>query len=269
MILDGRLGAARARQMATLADRLGLAGVWIRQPWSPPGAPGMSEADSAGLLASLADSVQVPVGLILDADGAEAGWLESLILAAGPSAGLRVALSGTPAAIARWQRTIGQGQGVAQLALPATVPVVPPFATALDTAVFVPWTPGRDLAAEVSAAAAAAGGRPVLAEVPVSVGRTVAEARARADADELFALADHPAAHGLFGTLEECQAAAAQLAQAGATELLCRLPLADDLPDVLAQLRSIAIGAGVLRPGEPPSAPPPPPDGWGGRRTTA
>ena len=121
----------------------------------------------------------------------------------------------------------------------------------------------------MSAAADAAAGRPVLAEVTVSVGRTVAEARARADADELFALTGHPAQQGLFGTLEECQAAAAQLAQAGATELLCYLPLAGDLPDVLAQLRSIAIGAGVLRPGEPRSAAPPPPDGWGGRRVKA
>jgi hypothetical protein len=136
-------------------------------------------------------------------------------------------------------------------------------------AVFVPCAPGRDLAGEVAAAASAAAGRPVLAEVTVSVGRTAAEARARADADELFTLAGHPAEQGLFGTLEECQAAAARLAQAGATELVCYLPLASDLPDVLAQLRSIAIGAGVLRPGEPPSAAPPPPSGWGGRRLTA
>jgi alkanesulfonate monooxygenase SsuD/methylene tetrahydromethanopterin reductase-like flavin-dependent oxidoreductase (luciferase family) len=109
----------------------------------------------------------------------------------------------------------------------------------------------------------------VLAEVTVSVGRTAAEARARADADAMFTLAGHPAEQGLFGTLEECQATAAALAQAGVTELVCYLPLASDLPDVLAQLRSIAIGAGVLRPGEPPSAAPPPPAGWGGRRITA
>ncbi len=109
----------------------------------------------------------------------------------------------------------------------------------------------------------------MLTEVTVSVGRTAAEARARADADELFTLTGHPADQGLFGTLEECQVTAAALAQAGATELVCYLPLASDLPDVLAQLRSIAIGAGVLRPGEPPSPAPPPPSGWGGRRLPA
>src|SRR6185437_4190912 len=92
-----------------------------------------------------------------------------------------------------------------QLALPARE------GAARAAAVFVPCAPGRDLAGEVSEAAAAAGGRPVLAEVTVSVGRTAAEARARADADELFTLAGHPAQQGLFGTLEECQAAAARL----------------------------------------------------------
>lgn len=135
-----------------------------------------------------------------------------------------------------------------------------------EDAVFVRCHPGRDLSAEVAAAAAAtARGRPVLVEVTVSVGRTEAEARARADADDLFRLIGHPARQGLFGTLEECQVAAARLRHAGATELVCYLPLAADLPDVLAQVRSIAIGAAVLRPGDPPSAAPPPPAGWGGR----
>ncbi len=59
------------------------------------------------------------------------------------------------------------------------------------------------------------------------------------------------------------------MAEAGATELVCYPPLASDLPDVLAQLRSIAIGAGVLRPGKPPSAAPPPPSGSGAGGLTA
>ena len=92
----------------------------------------------------------------------------------------------------------------------------------------------------------------MLAEVTVSVGRTVTEARARAEADELFSLIGHPAQQGLFGTLEECQAAASRLAHAGVTELVCCLPLASDLPDVLAQLRSIAIGAPCCGRATPP-----------------
>jgi len=234
VVIDGRLDGVRARQVATLVDRLGLAGVWLRYPWWPLPGAAMSESELVGLLAELPSAVQVPLGLLVDA-GADATDLAS-VKSARPD---------------RLVRVSGDGDA------------------ARPPAVFVPCAPGRDLAGEVAAAASAAAGRPVLAEVTVSVGRTAAEARARADADELFALAGHPAEQGLFGTLEECQAAAARLAQAGATELVCYLPLAGDLPDVLAQLRSIAIGAGVLRPGEPPSAAPPPPSGWGGRRRTA
>ena len=276
MVIDGRLDAVRAKQVATLTDRLGLAGIWLRYPWWPLSGSRMSEPDVAALLAALASGLQVPLGLVVDAGaaglaGADGDWLDRLVTAAGSPAtgsltggrpaGPRIALAGSPPAVARWHGLIARRPGLAsaQLALPAADGA----GSGPAAAVFVPCAPGRDLAGEVAAAASAAAGRPVLVEVTVSVGRTAAEARARADADELFTLAGHPAEQGLFGTLEECQATAAGLAQAGATELVCYLPLAADLPDVLAQLRSIAVGAGVLRPGEPPSAAPPPPEGWG------
>src|ERR1700722_18722157 len=287
VVIDGRLDAARARQVATLTHRLGLAGVWLRCPWWRLNGSGMSETDPAGLLAALASGAPVPLGLLVDADAADpaeadGAWLDRLVqqtesgaagyLTGGQPASLRIALAGSPPAIARWHEwwhgLTGRRSGLlaaAELALPAG-DGSPPGGPQPAAAVFVPCAPGRDLAGAVSAAAAAGGGRPVLAEVTVSVGRTAAEARARADADELFTLAGQPAEQGLFGTLEECQATAARLAHAGATELICHLPLTSDLPDVLAQLRSIAIGAAGLRPGEPPSAGPPPPAGWGGRR---
>ena len=91
VIIDGRLDAVRARQVATLTGRLGLAGVWLRLPWWPLSAPVISEADSSGLLASLLASAQVRTGLVLDAGEADAGWLELPAPAA-----LRVALSGEP-----------------------------------------------------------------------------------------------------------------------------------------------------------------------------
>jgi hypothetical protein len=276
VVIDRRLDVARARQVATLTHRLGLAGVWLRHPWGPLDGRGLNETDPAGLLAALASAVPVPLGLLVDAGAADltdanGAGLDRLVQAAGSRGGdpasssLRIALGGKPQAIARWQGLIGRRPGLAaaQLALPAG------DGAGAAAAVFIPCAPGRNLAGELSAAGSVAGGRPVLAEVTVSVGRTAAEARARADADELFNLAGHPAEQGLFGTLEECQATAARLAHAGATELICYLPLAADLPDVLAQLRSIAIGAAVLRPGEPPSAAPPPPAGWGGRRLPA
>lgn len=276
VVIDSRLGLPRARQVAAFIDRLGLAGVWLRQPWWPGDGPVMSAGETADLLAELVAGGRVRAGLIADAGRADASWpgrLATVAAAAGegtaPAAGLSVAVIGEPGDVARWQHLIEQqaGNAVGQLAIPASaaLPTADAWGTSA-TAVFVPCSPGRDLAAEVSAAAAH--GKPVLAEVTVSVGRTAAEARARAEADQLFLLAGHPAQQGLFGTLEECQVAASLLTHTGVTELVCRVPLVADLHDVLAQLRSIAVGAGILRPGDPVSAAPPPPAGWGGRRAS-
>ncbi len=268
MVIDGRLDLARARQVAVFADRLGLAGVWLRRPWWPVGVPAMSEEDAGGLLAWLGSGAGGRAGLIADAGQADVAWLGRLAAMAAP--GLRLALCGEQGDVGRWQRLIARQPGLdaTPLALSAGAALPPGPGAAPAAAVFISCSPGRDLAAEVAAAARAAAGGPVLAEVTVSVGRTDTEARARADGDGLFAVAGHPDQQGLFGTLEECQAAAARLAHAGVTELACYLPLASDLHDVLAQLRSIAVGASVLRPGDAPSAAPPPPAGWGGRRAT-
>jgi hypothetical protein len=224
VVLDGRLDAGRAAEVARLVGRLGLDGVWCRLP----PLTGAGPADLPALLRELS-AAQVRPGLIVDTDLPDAE-LADLVAA-----------------------------GMIRLARPGAGP----------DAIVVPLAADRDLDRAVAEAAAQAAGRPVLVEVPISVGRTAAEAHARADSEELFTRAGHPARTGLFGTLEECQAGAARLAHAGATELVCYLPHSGDLIDVLAQLRAIAVGAGVLRPGEPPSSPPPPPDGWGGRRPSS
>lgn len=284
VVLDGRFDGAQNRHVARLVARLGLAGVWLRQPW--PAGIVTPDARSVAMLASLGTEIApVPVGLVADADAVDAGILEALAQAigatgepgsAGPavawSAGnLRLALAGTAARVAGWQRWISArpSLGATEIGVALTQSAVWPGRTAptVSGPVFVPIAAGRDLDTAVRTAAVVAAGRPVWAEVAVSVGRTTAEARARADSEELFALVGKPDRDGLFGTLEECQAGAARLAHAGATELICYLPRSSDLPDVLAQLRAIAIGAGVLQPGEPPSSPPPPPAGWGGRRS--
>ena len=102
--------------------------------------------------------------------------------------------------------------------------------------------------------------------LPVSVGRTQAEASARAEMDNGFARFGDPAEVGIFGTLEECQDRVIALAHAGVTDLLCLLPRTDDVHDVVAQLTGITIGTtDVLQPGSLRSEAPPPPDGWGGR----
>jgi alkanesulfonate monooxygenase SsuD/methylene tetrahydromethanopterin reductase-like flavin-dependent oxidoreductase (luciferase family) len=102
--------------------------------------------------------------------------------------------------------------------------------------------------------------------VPVSIGRTTAEASARAEADPRFQRVGSIREVGIFGTLEQCQERVIELAHAGISDLRCAVPNVPDMPDVLAQLTAIAIGTvDVLTPGSPRSKSPDPPDGWGGR----
>ena len=103
-------------------------------------------------------------------------------------------------------------------------------------------------------------------EVPVSIGRTRAEAEARAAGETLFDVVGPPGEVGIFGTLEECQESVIELAHAGVTDLRCILPNNPDIHDVIAQLTAIAVGTiDVLMPGAPRSKDPDPPEGWGGR----
>jgi hypothetical protein len=102
--------------------------------------------------------------------------------------------------------------------------------------------------------------------VPVSVGRTAAEAVARAEMDPGLARFGHPSETGIFGTLEECQDRVIAFAHAGVTDLRCILPGTPDIHDVIAQLTAITLGSiAVLQPGALRSEAPPPPAGWGGR----
>lgn len=101
-------------------------------------------------------------------------------------------------------------------------------------------------------------------DVPVSIGRTVTEAAARAAAEPVFTVTGHPREQGLFGTLEDAQQRILHLAAAGVSELCCVLPAAD-LLDHLAQLSAATIGdLRRLQMGSGRSADPPPPMGWGG-----
>jgi hypothetical protein len=123
----------------------------------------------------------------------------------------------------------------------------------------IPSWPGRDLTIVVPAAVEG----PISLDVPVAMGRTQAEAAARAASDPLFAVVGTPQQTGLFGRLEDVQARVAVLAVAGVTELCCILP-AEDLLDHLAQLASAAVGRlDTLAPGLERSPDPPPPTGWG------
>jgi hypothetical protein len=267
VVADGRSGAAAVGQLARLAGRLDLAGVW----WREPPLTGPPAVDLPALLDLLRSEPAASAGLIADVRQLRAGpEIPTTGYRTDRGFPIRLAVCGQWPLAEPWPGHLAELHDAlgGDLALPPAAETGPP-AMAGASAIYVPVWPDRDLDAAVGGAAAAAAGRPVLVEVAVSVGRTSTEARARADGEEIFAATGHPGDQGLFGTLEECQAATARLLHAGATELVCYLPRSHDLPDVLAQLRAISTAAGVLRPGEPPSAAPAPPAGWGGRRPAA
>jgi hypothetical protein len=105
--------------------------------------------------------------------------------------------------------------------------------------------------------------------VPVSVGRTPAEAEARAALDPALACYGDLEADGLFGTIERAQLRVIELAHSGVTDLRCVLPDVPDVHDVVAQLTAVVVGSTAThRPDAPRSADPEPPP-WAGRRPSA
>jgi hypothetical protein len=99
----------------------------------------------------------------------------------------------------------------------------------------------------VAEARAAVGeGADVIVAVPISLGRTWSEARARADLEPRFSAAQDPERCGLFGAFEDVQDQVLELARAGADGLVLEIPLVRDVADVLAQIRALVIGAAPL-----------------------
>jgi hypothetical protein len=101
---------------------------------------------------------------------------------------------------------------------------------------------------------AAGSTRPVQVAVPISIGRTMNEATARADLDPRFAGRRHPRDVGIFGTFEQAQEAVLELARAGAGDLVLDVPLERDVADVLAQIRALVVGATPVLVNAPRSA---------------
>ena len=85
--------------------------------------------------------------------------------------------------------------------------------------------------------------RPLIVAVPLSIGRTMNEAVARADLDPRFVGDAHPRVSGIFGTFEQAQEQVLAIAQAGAEVLLVTVPDERDVADVLAQTRALVVGA--------------------------
>ena len=102
--------------------------------------------------------------------------------------------------------------------------------------------------------------------VPVSIGRTAAEAYARRALDPDFGGRGDPIEIGLFGALEDCQAQVARLAQQGIVELRCVLPDTHDVHDVMAQLTAVAVGDATTHHPDRVRSPDPEPPSWAPRR---
>lgn len=88
--------------------------------------------------------------------------------------------------------------------------------------------------------------RPLCVSVPISIGRTMNEAVARASRDPRFVGSDHPEVHGIFGTFEQAQVQVVALADAGAQELWVTLADDYDISDLLAQVKALVVGPTVV-----------------------
>lgn len=249
------VGDPRAGAIARLCDRAGIDIVWFGSPASAgTDEPGGDQVptDCADVAASF---VSARVGWYMDGPGLVPDVANELWSSVSPAA------SSSPG-----------GPRVRRSATLDDLRRLPALLARVDDVVLTAWgSPDLETAAdEVRAEAAEAGRDPstlgVAVVVPVSIGRTEAEASVRADGDPVFRATGHPQEVGIFGTLEECQDRVIALAHAGITDLRCVLPSALDVHDVIAQLTAITIGTtDVLIPGSLRSPAPPPPDGWGGR----
>jgi hypothetical protein len=270
VVLDARGPATRLGEVARMCDRAGIGAVWLDDS-APTGAP---PADPLTRLRALVPLVaRARLGVVL-AGRDDPAALEEL-----PAGRLELTLSGEARAQAeRLLERLGAGRPRPTLAVEVDDP------ERLDTERLA-WLAGVaddvlvvagdvDRVAERVGALREAFGRVgrdpgslgMAVRLPVSIGRTVAEAAARWDAEPAFAALGPPARAGVFGALEHCHERVIALAHAGVTDLRCVLPGAPDIHDVIAQATAMTVGTvAQLAPGAPRSPAPPPPEGWGGR----
>jgi alkanesulfonate monooxygenase SsuD/methylene tetrahydromethanopterin reductase-like flavin-dependent oxidoreductase (luciferase family) len=296
VVLDARNPAGRLAEVARMCDRVGIGAVWVDDSARP--GPQPAELDAWTALAALAPATtSVRLGAMLLAGRRPAALLAELAASLAAQAGDRVELSLLAAAdtplrpyadelLTALARPAGAAEGpeVGGAASRPTVAVEVGDPEKLDRE-RLDWLVGvaddvlvtatdvdrvAETARELRAACGLAGREPeslgVAVRLPVSVGRTVTEARARWDAEPAFAGLGPPEQAGVYGTLEQCHQRVIALAHAGVTDLRCVLPNAADIHDVIAQVTAMTVGTvDKLAPGAPRSPAPPPPQGWGGR----
>jgi len=284
VVLDARNPAGRLAEVARMCDRVGIGAVWVDDS-ARPGPPPAKELDAWTALAALAPATtRVRLGAMLLAGRRPAPLLAEMAATLATLAGDRVEVSLLGQALAP-VRPYADAL-LAELGMPGrpTVAVEVGDPEKLDRE-GLDWLVGvaddvlvmaadvdrvAETARELRAACALAGREPeslgVAVRLPVSVGRTVTEARARWDAEPAFAELGPPEQVGVYGTLEQCHQRVIAFAHAGVTDLRCVLPNAADVHDVIAQVTAMTVGTvDKLAPGAPRSPAPPPPEGWGGR----
>jgi alkanesulfonate monooxygenase SsuD/methylene tetrahydromethanopterin reductase-like flavin-dependent oxidoreductase (luciferase family) len=266
VVLDARSPGERLAEVARMCDRAGIGAIWMDDSAPPASQPPPLD----GLRALAPVVARARLGAVLDGDrplppldGLPSDRLELTFRNAAPGVVVdRLAVDpprptvavevGDPERLGRerlaWLAEVADDLLVAA----ADVDRVAEQARALREALALA---GRDPAS-----------LGVAARLPVSIGRTVAEAAARWNAEPAFAALGPPAQAGVFGTLEQCHDRVIALAHAGVTDLRCVLPAAPDIHDVIAQATAMTVGTvAKLAPGAPRSPDPPPPEGWGGR----
>lgn len=268
IVFDGRTSAGAVPHLARMCERAGIDAVWIAD--SLAGTALQGEVDSWSVAAGLLDALgTATVGAMVAGFGDVSKPVDL-------SARLEICLldGGDYGAAARFVSDAMSRSGVASRlsVVVRSDQELGPLLAVADDVVLSAWRhPDLETAADEARAAAVEAGRDpaslgVAALVPVSLGRTHAEASARAQMDPDFVRFGHPAEIGIFGTLEECQDRVIALAHAGITDLRCVVPATPDVHDVIAQLTAMTIGTvEVLVPGSLRSPAPPPPEGWGGR----
>ncbi len=296
LILDTRDGWVRLSETARMCDASGIDALWLQDRLaSESGAADALPKEAWTVLSVVSRDVHhAQMGAILDPAFRPPAVLAAMARTLDEALGGRLELSLTagsheaehlglgldyPDEVASWKRAEGYAAIVRGLVSGPRVAIAGDTPVAFDVAarvaddvVLPPSDPGgaAHLVDQVHDACGR-NGRDVdsigiAIVVPVSIGRTTAEASARADTDDRLRRVGDPRQVGVFGTLEQCQERVIELAHVGVTDLRCVVPNAPDMPDVLAQLTSIAIGTvDVLTPGSPRSKSPDPPDGWGGR----
>lgn len=272
VVLDTRAPWGRFAQLARICDEAGIDAVWVGDRRESSSEPARLDPWTALSLASReAQRARLGAMFRVNRSAAQVAAMAATLDAASGGR-VELTLRATHAYAMSLRKLLGPGL---PLAIEAKSTAELRIAARVADDVLLPATRSADLPALVDAindACDRAGRDPaslgVAMELPVSIGRTTAEAQFRAETETLFAIVGQPRDAGIFGTLEQCQERVQELAHAGVTDLRCVVPNSADVHDVIAQLTAIAVGTvDVFVPGAPRSKAPDPPSSWGGRRS--